>query len=114
MLRGFPMTVGTLLIFVYLCKGVAMLIVTNLCVFFGEWSGRFDKTFLWSGGVLLLPAAIYSYNVDALRIFTPLTFLADGNVLLAGAGRVVLFACWMALSVFALLYARRRWCRTSG
>lgn len=113
MLKGFPMTVGTFLLLFYVSKGLALLIPMHLCVFIGERCAGFEKAFLISGVTLLIPAAVYSFGIDAVQIATPLSFLSDGNLLLSGGSGVILFAAWMGLSIFALFAARRNWCKTT-
>lgn len=81
----------------------------HLCIFIGERSRSFEKAFLVSGLVLLIPAGAYRMGIDALSLFTPLSFPADGNLLLSGSFPV--FTLWAVLSVAALIEAKRRWCR---
>lgn len=110
-LKRYPMTVKEFLTLLYVCKGLSLLIPMHMCVFIGQRSGGFEKTFLISGAALLLPAAAYSFGAHALRIATPLSFLSDGNLLLSGTSGVILFLLWMALSLLALAAAKRNWYR---
>ncbi len=107
-IQAWPGTVGTFLTLLYGSKLLGMVIVSNLCVFFAERSKGFEKAFLLSGAVLLLPATVYSFGADPVAAFTPMTFLADGNILLAGPW---LLLPWLILSVIALAVAKRHWCR---
>ncbi len=113
MLKGYPMTVGTFLILLYISKGLCLLIPMHLCVFIGERCAGFEKAFLLSGVVLLIPAAAYSFGMDAAQIVTPLSFLSDGNLLLSGTNGVLLFVAWIGLAVFVLFVAKRNWCKTT-
>lgn len=108
-LEGRHMTIGAFLVLFYLCKGLCLLIPMHLCIFIGERSRSFEKAFLVSGLVLLIPAGAYRMGIDALSLFTPLSFLANGNLLLSGSFPV--FTLWAVLSVAALIEAKRRWCR---
>ena len=112
-LKSYPMTVKEFLALLYACKGLSLLIPMHLCVFIGQRSGGFEKTFLISGVALLLPAATYSFGAHALQIATPLSFVSDGNLLLSGNCGVILFLLWMALSLLALATANRNWCGTA-
>lgn len=111
-LKGFPMTVGTFLILLYISKGLCLLIPMHLCVFIGERCAGFEKTFLISCVTLLIPAAAYSFGMDAIQIVTPLSFLSDGNLLFSDNNGVILFVAWMGLSVVALFATKRNWCLT--
>lgn len=111
MLKGFPMTVKSFLLLLYLSKGLALLIPMHLCMFFGERSSGFERTFLFSGVTLLIPAAAYFFGADALRCAAPMAFLSDGNLLLSGSAGIVWFVLWMLLSLLALFNAKRDWCR---
>ncbi len=113
MLNGFDVSVGTFLALLYVGKGLALMIPMHLCVFIGERCDGFEKTFLISGVILLIPAATYSFGLDAAQIATPLSFLSDGNILLSGSNSMILFVAWIGLSVFALLAAKRNWCKTT-
>ncbi len=107
-IQAWPGTVGGFLTLLYGSKLLGMVTVSNLCIFFGERSKGFEKAFLISGAVLLLPAVVYSFGVDEMAVFTPMAFLADGNVLMAGPW---LLLPWLALSLAALAAAKRHWCR---
>ena len=85
----------------------------HLCILIGQRSGGFEKTFLISGVVLLLPAVAYSFGVGVLQITTPLSFISDGNILLSGSTGMIRFVFWIALSLLALVDAKRNWCRVS-
>lgn len=113
MLKGFDMPVGVFLMLLYVGKGLALLIPMHLCIFIGERCAGFEKTFLISGVVLLIPAAAYSFGMDAAQIATPLAFLSDGNPILSGSNGVILFGVFMGLSIFALFTAKRNWCKTT-
>ena len=112
-LKGFPMTVGTFLVLLSISKGLTLLIPMHLCIFIGERCAGFEKAFLTSGVMLLIPAAAYSFGMDAIRIATPLSFLSDGNLVLSGSNGVILFVAWMGLSIAALFAAKRNWCQTA-
>ena len=109
-LKRYHMTVKEFLALLYACKGLCLLIPMHLCVFIGQRSGGFEKTFLLSGVALLLPAAAYSFGAHALRIATPLSFLSDGNLLLSGATSIIPFISWLMLPLLALWLAKRHWC----
>lgn len=109
-LKRYPMTVKEFLALLYACKGLCLLIPMHLCVFIGQRSGGFEKTFLLSGVALLLPAAAYSFGAHALRNATPLSFLSDGNLLLSGATAIIPFISWLMLPLLALWLAKRHWC----
>lgn len=113
LLKGFPMMVRTFLVLLYISKGLCLLIPMHLCVFIGERCAGFEKAFLISGVTLLIPAAAYSFGLDAIQIATPLSFLSDGSLLLSSSKGVILFALWTAMSSAALFAAGRHWCRTA-
>ncbi len=110
-LKGFPMTVGAFLVLLYVLKGVALLLTMHLCIFLAERSKSFELAFVAECAFLMLPAVVYGLGVDALRIATPLSLLADG-VAIFSAGGFALLAAWTALSLLALFAARRHWCRS--
>ncbi len=114
LLRAFPMTVREFLILLYICKAAALLIPMHLCIFVGERGLGFDKVFLLSGIGLLVPAAVYYFGVDALKFLTPMSFLADWNLLLGGVGSVIGFILWTAAAVAAVILARSHWCNPGG
>lgn len=114
MVKAYPMTVGTFLILLYLSKAVGLLVPMHLCIFICERCRGFEKAFLISSIVLLIPAVAYQFGVDALTVLTPVSFVSDKSPLLAGPSSIPQFAVWMFLSVLALLDARRRWCRCSS
>lgn len=111
-LKGFPMAVGTFLVLLYVSKSLCLLIPMHLCIFIGERCSGFEKAFLISGITLLIPAAAYSFGLDAAHMVTPLSFLSDGSLLLSGGNGVILFVAWMGLSVFAIFASKRNWCQT--
>lgn len=111
-LKGFPMVVGTFLVLLYVSKSLCLLIPMHLCIFIGERCSGFEKAFLISGITLLIPAAAYSFGLDAAHMVTPLSFLSDGSLLLSGGNGVILFVAWMGLSVFAIFASKRNWCQT--
>lgn len=113
MLNGFDMSVGAFLALLYVGKGLALMIPMHLCVFIGERCDGFEKTFLISGAALLIPAAAYSFGMDAVQIATPLSFLSDGNLLISGSNGVILFVAWMGLSIVALFAAKQNWSKTT-
>lgn len=112
MIHNFPTSVWGSLAVLYLFKLVAMLIPVNLCIFIGAHCRGFEKAFIISVLVLLLPAAAYYFGADALAFFTPASLLADWSPVFYSAGGFVMFAVWMVLSILALLEARRSWCKT--
>ncbi len=105
-LQGYDMTLQAWLNCMYLTKLLGLLVVTHLCIFLAQRSKSFEQAFLLSGAILLLPAAAYSFGVDALGWFTPLAFLAEGNILL---NNQLLFALWLTLSLAAVFLAKRHW-----
>ena len=111
LLEGYSMTVGGFLALLYLSRFVVLLVPMQLCIFIGERSGGFEKTFLLSGLLLLIPAAVVFLGVDAIAWATPLTLLSYGNFMFSGVSGVVQFVIWVAISVAALLAARQHWCR---
>lgn len=111
LVKHYPMTVGGFLILLYLSKAVGLLIPMHLCIFIGERSRGFEKAFLLSGLVLVLPAAAYYFGADALALVTPSPVLADQSPFLFGPSAIPLFAVWLLLSLLALLTAHRDWCR---
>lgn len=113
MIRGFPGTVKTYLTILCVGKGIALLIPMNLCVFISERCGRFEQSFLLNSISLLIPATAYRFGAHALQIVTPLSFMTDGNPLLADLAGVSLFAGWLGISLLALYAAKRNWCRVS-
>lgn len=112
LIQGFPTTVNGTLALLYLFKLVSLLIPTHLCIFIGERCQSFEKAFLLSGLLLLIPAAAYYFGADALAFLTPASFLADSSPIFYGTDTIPLFAGWMVFSILALLSAKRRWCRT--
>ena len=112
MVKDYPMTVGAFLILLYLSKAVGLLVPMHLCIFICERCRGFEKTFLINSLVLLIPAATYRFGVDALTLFTPVSFMSDKSPLLVGPSNILQFAVWMFLSLLALFAAKRRWCRT--
>lgn len=112
-LKGFPMTVGGFLVLLYSLKGLCLLIPMHLCMLIGDRSRGFEKSFLISGLALLIPAAAYSFGVDALQVITPLPFLSGGSVLLTDIAGIFRFAVWTIISLLSLIAARRFWCRMS-
>lgn len=113
MLNSFPMTIGEFVALLYVVKGVALLIPTNVCIFIIERSNGYEKAFLISGFMLLLPAAAYRFGANALKVVTPLSFLSDGNLLFSVTDGLIAFSCWIAISFLALLAAERHWCQLS-
>lgn len=111
LVKNYPMTVGGFLILLYLSKAAGLLIPMHLCIFIGERSRGFEKAFLLSGLVLVLPAAAYYFGADALALVTPSSVLADKSPFLFGPSAIPLFAVWLLLSLLALLAAHRDWCR---
>lgn len=111
LVKHYPMTVGGFLILLYLSKAAGLLIPMHLCIFIGERSRGFEKAFLLSGLVLVLPAAAYYFGADALALVTPSSVLADQSPFLFGPSAIPLFAVWLLLSLLALLAAHRDWCR---
>lgn len=110
LLEGYPMTVGGFLTLLYLSRFLVLLAPMHLCIFISERSGGFEKTFLFSGLLLVIPAAVVLLGVDAVAWTTPMTLLAYGNFLFSGVSGAVLFVIWMGLSIAALLLARHHWC----
>lgn len=111
MLMKFPGTVRSFLTVLCISKGIALLIPMNLCVFIGVQSRGFEKALLISIISILIPATACRFGVHALQYVTPLYFLADGNLMLAGIANLSLFAVWVGISLVALFTAKRNWCR---
>lgn len=111
MLMKFPGTVRSFLAVLCISKDIALLIPMNLCVFIGVQSRGFEKALLISIISILIPATACRFGVHALQYVTPLYFLADGNLMLAGIANLSLFAVWVGLSLVALFTAKRNWCR---
>lgn len=109
-LKGFSGTVGGFLALLYVTKGMLLLIPMHLGVFISGRCGSFEKSFLVSGVMLLIPAGICRFTADSLSVIAPLTFLAEGNPLLTGGNGLFLLAVWLFLSVAALLSSKRSWC----
>ncbi len=78
-----------------------------------ERSGGFEKSFLICGVVLLFPAAILSFGGSWVRWLTPMTFLADGNLLTGGLKQLPLFLIWAFGSIAALIHAKKHWSSAS-
>lgn len=112
-LKGFPMTIRSFLILLWVSKGVALLVPMHLCIFIGEHFRSFEKAFLVGCVTLLIPAAACFFGAHAIRRATPMTFVADGNLLLSGKTGLFWFALWMLLSLLALFAARREWDRSA-
>ncbi len=100
MLRGYSMRIGTYLAFLYAFKAVSLMVPMHLCVLIGSCCSGFEKTFLISGLVLLIPAAVYAFGFDAMGFITVLPLLSAGFPLL---GLVI----WMVLSTIAVVWAGR-------
>lgn len=111
MLKGCSGTVGEFMTALCISKGVVLVIPMNLCVFIAVRSERFEKAFLFSGVLLLIPAAAFRFGVHMLQFLTPMFFAADGN-LLSATNTIVPFASWMLISVLAILAANHRWSKT--
>lgn len=109
MLRNFPRTVKSYLMTLCIIKGIALLIPMNLCVFVGEKVRGFEKAFLINLVFMLIPAAAYRFGVHGLKFITPVSFLADGNILLLDAGSVIIFGVWIVGAIAALAAAKRDW-----
>ncbi len=114
MLQSFPGTVRTYLAILCASKGVALLLPMNLCVFVGEKARGFEKAFLVSLLFLLIPAAAYRFGVHALKLVTPVSFLADGNILLPEASGIMIFGVWSVGTIAALVAAKRDWISTNN
>lgn len=111
MLKGCSGTVGGFMTALCISKGVVLVIPMNLCVFIAVRSERFEKAFLFSGILLLIPAAAFRFGVHMLQFLTPMYFAADGN-LLSATNNFVPFASWMFISVLAIFAAKHRWSKT--
>ena len=110
MLKDFPGTVKKFLGLLCISKAVALLIPMHLCVFIGERCGSFEKSFLIGGITLLVPAVAYRFGGSVLQIATPISLLADRNVLFSGYAEFAQLFCWICMSLLALLAAKRNWC----
>lgn len=111
MLKGCSGTVGGFMTALCISKGVVLVIPMNLCVFIAVRSELFEKAFLFSGVLLLIPAAAFRFGVHMLQFLTPMFFAADGN-LLSATNNFVPFASWMLISVLAIIAAKHRWSKT--
>ena len=111
MLKGCSGTVGGFMTALCISKGVVLVIPVNLCVFIAVRSELFEKAFLFSGVLLLIPAAAFRFGVHMLQFLTPMFFAADGN-LLSATNNFVPFASWMLISVLAIFAAKHRWSKT--
>ena len=111
MLKGCSGTVGGFMTALCISKGIVLVIPVNLCVFIAVRSELFEKAFLFSGVLLLIPAAAFRFGVHMLQFLTPLFFAADGN-LLSATNNFVPFASWMLISVLAIFAAKHRWSKT--
>lgn len=111
MLKEFTGTVGDFMTTLCISKGISLLIPMNLCVFIAEHSERFEKAFLISGVLLLIPATAFRFGVHVLRFITPLSFVADNTVCLLQTNGIISLLLWTVISLLALLRARCRWCR---
>lgn len=109
--QGFAGTVNTALAMLYLFKLMALLIPVHFCIYIGEKCQNFEKAFLLSGMLLLLPGAAYYFGADTLSFVTPASFLADNSPIFYGINTILAFVVWMLVSVFTLLAARRNWCK---
>ena len=111
MLKGCSGTVGGFMTALCISKGVVLVIPMNLCVFIAVRSELFEKAFLFSGVLLLIPAAAFRFGVHMLQFLTPMFFAADGN-LLSATNNFVPFASWVLISVLAIIAAKHRWSKT--
>ena len=111
MLKGCSGTVGGFMTALCISKGVVLVIPMNLCVFIAVRSELFEKAFLFSGVLLLIPAAAFRFGVHMLQFLTPMFFAADGN-LLSATNNFFPFASWMLISVLAIFAAKHRWSKT--
>ena len=78
-----------------------------------DYKEYFEKSFLFSGVFMLLPAAAYYFGADGLAFLTPASFLADCSPIFYGTNTIPGFAIWMLVSVLMLLMAKRNWCKTA-
>ena len=109
MLQSFPGTVRSYLAILCISKGISLLLPLNLCVFVGERVRGFEKTFLVNLVVLLIPAAAYRFGVHGLKFVTPVSFLADGNILQSEASNILIIGAWIVGAIVALVTAKRDW-----
>ena len=109
MLQSFPGTVRSYLAILCISKGISLLLPLNLCVFVGERVRGFEKAFLVNLVVLLIPAAAYRFGAHGLKFVTPVSFLADGNILQSEAGNILIFGAWIVGAIVALVTAKRDW-----
>ena len=114
MLRDWPLSVGGTLAAVYLFKFLCMLIPTNFCIAISQRCRGFEKTFLLSALLLLLPSAVWYLTGGELAILTPAVLLADASPLLYGPEHISSFLPWFVLSCLALFLSARNWCRSSS
>ena len=112
LLQNLPFTVKEALTILYLFKLICLLIPMHLCIFIGEQCRNFEKTCLFCGLLILLPAAAYTFGMDGMAFLTPASFLADCSPIFYGSKNIFCFAGWMTASVLILLAAKRNWCKT--
>ena len=112
MLQSFPGTVRSYLVTLCIFKGIALLLPMNLCVFVGERVRGFEKAFLINLVFFVIPAAAYRFGVHGLKFVTPVSFLANGNVLQFSAENMLIFGIWTVGSIVALIAAKHDWTAT--
>lgn len=107
--KGFTGSVNDALAILYLFKLLALLIPAHLCIFIGERCQSFEKTLLFSGLFLLLPAAAYYFGADSLAYLTPASFLADNSPIFYETNTVPAFMAWFVGATVVLSVAERDW-----
>lgn len=111
MLQHFPGTVGSFLYALCISKGFALLIPMSICVFIGVKCSGFEKAFLVSGIIIVLPATAIRFGAHGLSILSPINLLADENILLVSPNSLIKLAIWGVLSFTAMFIANRSWCK---
>lgn len=111
LIKDYPMTVRGFLLTLYFSRLLILLAPMHLCMLISERSSGFEKTFLLSGSLLVIPSVAVFLGASALSWATPMTLLSYGNILFSGVSGVVMFIVWTGAGVAALFSARRHWCR---
>lgn len=112
MIQDFRGTVRSFLSVLCISKGIMLLIPMNLCVVIGEKLRGFEKTFLVNCACMIIPATAYRFGAHNLKSVTPISYLADCNVLLSEDSGILSCCFWMVVSIVALFLARRDWTST--
>lgn len=112
LIKHYPMTVRGFLLVLYFSRLLVLLAPMHLCIFISERSSGFEKTFLLSGLLLVIPSVAVFLGAQALSWATPMTLLCYGSFLFSGMSGVVMFIAWTVVGVVAVLSARCHWCKS--